>query len=205
MPKISNNTISVYNKDIKVDYKIDVNYNQEFMFYALIPEEFKELVKHLTEEELKVFNIVKRYKNKRDQYTHIYDPIISSKTENECLLLIKKCLDDFTTKSITQRDVIIVFYNPKDLCDYGSHHYNQEHPQIGMQFGLTYAVETSLKDKKVYSIYPPGGHMNGCVRVVRKEISLWGRSSIIIPDSPANRESLENLYNAFINLNTKMK
>ncbi len=39
----------------------------------------------------------------------------------------------------------------------------------------------------------------------RKEINIWNSATTIIPDTPENRATLENLYNAFQGLNEKLK
>lgn len=203
MAKVGTHTIHVYQKDIQKDYKVSLMYNNDYRFHVEIPLEFFNVVHHLDESILTEYSIGKIYKKKYD-YSN-YKPIIFAHTEELALEKTKKCFEYLTDKAVIQRNVIIVFYNPKDLCQYNEHFYNEEHPQIGMQFGLTYAVETSVGDKKVYSIYPEGGYRNGCVMQNRKELRLWNKASTIIPDTPENRATLENLYNAFIQLNEKLK
>ncbi len=200
MTKISTNNISIYHKDIKKDFKVIVCYSTSHKFYIEIPKDLYDVANHEDETTRHKYNIKKIFKTKKYTETN-YKLVVCGITEDEVIINAELCIKFLLGKSIVQRDVIIVFYNPKDLCDYNGHHYNQEHPQIGMQFGLTYAVETTSGDKKVYSIYPKGGHMQGCINTNRKEINMHNRSGTIIPDTPENREKLESIYNTFIKLN----
>lgn len=200
MAKVSTHTIKTYQKDIQKEFKLNLMYNSEFKFHMEIPLEFYDVVHHLSNHaELSI------EKTRKAKGVNVFKYYVTAQTESLCLDNTKKCLEHLVDKSVVQRNVIIVFYNPKDLCNYNEHRYNEEHPQIGLQFGLTYAVETSVGDKKVYSIYPEGGYRNGCVLQNRKELHLWNTASTIIPDTPENRATLENLYNAFIGLNEKLK
>lgn len=205
MPKISNNPMSIYHKDIKKDYTIVVMYNQDYAFYAVIPPEFNDIVHHLSEPECKELFIQKKYTTKRGyrDANAKYDPVIAAPSEGECLSRMKKCLESFVDKSVQQRKVIILFYNPKDTTNYNEHKYNEHHPQIGMQMGLTYATETSVGDKKVYSLYREYEAF-GRTNADRKELNLWNKAATIIPDTPENRETLEYLYNALKLLNDKL-
>jgi len=199
MPKISTNQVKIYHKDIEEYFTLVVMYNQTNRFYIEVPDPFTDIINHLSDEELEtlkiIFNHEKRSSNKK---------IISAETEEICIDLMKKAIKNLIDKRIVQRDVIIVFYNPKDECTYGDHRYNKEHPQIGMQIGLTYAIESTLGDKKVYSTYETKDWF-GDLRTNRTEIRLWNQSATVIPDTPQNRETLERLYDGFVKLNEKMK
>lgn len=206
MPKISNNDISVYHKDIRRNFKITVMYNQDHLFYAVIPSEFNEIINHLSGTECIELFIHKMYKakNKNIIKDATFTPIVTAGSEGECLSLMKKCLEQMVNKSIVQRKVIILFYNAKDNCNYNEHRYNDAHPQIGMQFGLTYAIETSVGESKVYSTYREWEAF-GEKRVDRTELRLYDGASTIIPDTPENRATLETLYNNLALLNSKIK
>lgn len=206
MAKISNNRIQVYHKDIEKDYDIVIMYNQWHHFFAVIPAEFQQIIHHFSEEENRKLSIVNqrisKYKVLPDSY------VIESETEGDCLSKTKDALKVLVDKSIQQRKVIIVFFNPKDVCQYNNHEYNKEHQQIGLQFGLTYAVETSVAEKKVYSTYtsyksPFNDEEEPIVN--RHEIQLWNKASIIIPDTPDNRIMLEQLYSNLITLIGRLK
>ncbi len=208
MAKVSTEIVKIYHKDIVKEFKVSVMYDDNYNFHIAIPEEFREIVHILDGSQMIDFNVRKKYKNKKDiilTTANSYEPVVSSMHKESCLDDFKKVLMFLVNKSINQRDVIIVFFNPKDLCQYNDHFYNEEHPQIGMQFGLTYAVETSVGDDKVYSIYPEGGHYEACTIRNRKEIRLWDKAATIIADTPENREALEGIYKGLILLNEKIK
>jgi hypothetical protein len=202
MPKISNNSVLIRHKDIDKRYDIVIMYNQKQHFYSTIPNEFKDVVHHFSEKEMEelfiVENRIGRYDSKE------YTAIIEAETEAECLFRMKECLKILVGKSIEQRNVIIVFYNPKDNCNYNDHRYNKEHPQIGLQFALTYAIETSVGDKKVYSTYD-SYEAFGETHINRHEMNLWNTASTIIPDTKENRKTLEQLYINLDKLNNKLK
>jgi len=203
MPKISNNSIKVFHKDIHKHYDIVVNYNQKRHFYAMIPLEFKEIVHHLSHEEQKSMFITEELKPPYGSKE--YEQFIDDETEGGCLKKVKNCLEILIDKSINQRKVIIVFFNPKDNCNYNDHRYNHEHSQIGLQFGLTYAVETSVGDKKVYSTYTVRTYLHGEEFVDRNELRLYDKAATIIPDTKENRIMLEQLYTNLVILMNKLK
>ena len=201
MPKVSTQTIKAYQKDISKEFKLSLIYNSDLGFHIEIPSEFFEVVKHLSNlSELSIVRIAKS-RNRVSEFKYF----VVAESESLCVINTKKCLEYLIDKAIVKRDVIIVFFNPKDTCTYNEHAHNKEHPQIGMQFGLTYAVETSIGEKKVYSLYTERTWLNGNVQEFRKEIYLYGKASTIIPDTPESREMLESLYNAFVSLNEKLK
>ena len=203
MPKISTNNVQIHNKHITKDYTVDIMYNQKHHFYANIHSEYRDIVHHLGDDKLKELSIVKDYAKKYPSAEDKYQPIIVGATENEVLSKMRTALTYFTDKSIVQRNVIIVFYNSKDIQHYNRHTYNKEHPQIGLQYALTYAVETSVGDKKIYATYTPYESF-GETRINIHELNLYHAASTIIDDTPENRATLEHLYTALFNLNKKL-
>jgi len=195
MPKISTKYIRVRNQDIDKGFDVVINYNKDFLFYAAIPIEFQHAVEHLTAQELKVLKIEMFRKSRAD--VHGY-PIVSSASETGCEADMKKALDFLISKTIAKRNVIIV--------DFKSESYNRgiptnpEHPVIGIAFSLTYAVESTSGENKVYSLYETYGD-----RVTRTEIYMHNRDLFrIIDDTPENRSALETLYKALNDLKEKL-
>lgn len=204
MPKISRNDMTIHHADIKKYFEVEIMYNQENLFYAKIDPSFDELFDHATHAKLNEFKATRFYKSSRYRLTNgPYSRIVKGDTESECLSNIRKFYEHFLTETIQKRDVIIVFYNPKDTTNYQQHKYNDAHPQIGMQFGLTYAVETTSGDKKVYNQYKTFDSFGEQI-IQRTELSLWNKASVIIDDTPGNREFLEGLYKALFTLNEKL-
>lgn len=208
MPKISNNQITAYHKDIKKFFDIVVMYNQEHTFYAVIPNQFKSVVHHFDNDKMTELGIDIKYKSKSrrwrsDTNQEDYEYIVSDNSEGSCLSKMKKTLEYLVDKSIEQRKVIILFYNAKDECRYNNHLFNNEHPQIGIQFGLTYAIETKVGENKVYSQYRTIDWF-GEPREERTELNLWDSAATIIDDTPENRFTLEALYDAFVKLRDKL-
>lgn len=200
MPQISKNNVEIYHEDIRKYYTITVMYNKDEHFYAIVPGEFHDIVHHLSKEEMDEMGISKKHKRR---FEAEYQPIVSTETEHDCLQGMTKAIKKLTGKAIEQRDVIIVFYNADFTSRYNSHEHNAEHPQIGMQYGLTYAVETSVGDKKVYSLYSKLDWF-GEEKTTRYEIDLYNKASTIIPDTEENRKMLEQLYSNFKELNKRL-
>lgn len=155
MPKISNNKVKIYHKDITKEYDVVVSYNQANKFYAKIDSNFNELLNHLSNKTMNDMNIIPEYEKKQDHYNGIKPNsyLVCGGSEVECLDIMKKALEYLVDKSIEQRKVIIVFYNQANKTQYNSHKFNPEHQIFGFEFALTYAIETTVGDKKVYSIY----------------------------------------------------
>lgn len=210
MPKISQNTFKLYHKEVTIDFNIEIHYNSENGFFIKLPPEYIISHSHLNNEQCEKFNTCIIFKNNRERYREDGKgiPIVKGQYEGICLENFKLLINHLLTSTITKREVIIVFYNPKDNTGYNSHKHNVEHPQIGLQFGLTYATETRVGENlPKYYIYSKNGesvsinHMHES----KREINLWNSSSTIIDDTPENREFLETMYKALINLNEKMK
>lgn len=199
MPKISNNTIKIFNKDINQSFNIEIHYNQGNLFYAELPKSLNDSWDHLAHSDKELFFTTTYYKSQRDRMNDKdAKRIVVADNEGECLNRITKLIKSLISEVIVKKEVIIVFYNPKDNCQYGSMKYNKEHPQIGIQFALTYAVETSVgsEGNKVYNVYTTrvDGWDNEKTVIDRKEISVYGNNCTIIDDTPENRVFLENIY-----------
>lgn len=208
MPKISNKEFRIRHKNLEKDFKVTVMYNQDHAFYIELPGEFKEVIHTLSESQLSTLGITKRYPTKGMKFeTSPYTPIVSKSSELEVIQATKMALEFLLDKTIILKKVIIVFYNSDMTMRYNEHRYNTGHPQIGLQFGLTYAIESTAGDKKVYSTYTerngyPEGHPD---RYIRSELGLWGAAATIIDDTEENRKVLESLYSAMASLRTKLK
>lgn len=207
MPKISSNSIQIKTDHIDKFYDFDVLYNKKNLFYINIPAEFKNTLDHLSIDSMKKISIKRVYKNETDRILNPanYTCIVSAGSELEVKELYREALKVLLSKSIKQRNVIIVFFQgDRDNTRYNRHEYNEEHHLIYTSLALTYAVETSIDDHKVYSIYSEYNAF-GETRINRKQISLYTPNSTVIEDTPENRKSLELIYEALKNLNEKLK
>lgn len=207
MPKISTNNIRIYTKKINEDFSIEVHYNQDNLFYAVLPERLNEAWDHLTEEQKKEFGASQYFKSMRDRMNGTnFKRIVSAANEGECLIAMKKVIESLIVSSIITRNVIVVFCNPKDNCQYGSFQENEHHPQIGVQFSLTYAVETRVGNgKNVYNIFKTYTGLRDEVETTRRELNFYGPNYTVIDDTPENREFLENVYSKLVALKDALK
>jgi hypothetical protein len=204
MPKISTNETKICHKDIDVRLKIVIMYNQKWSFYSIIPEEYKDAIQLLSKDDKKENKLREMYLGKFPKHGEEPKYIVHAENEYDCLNQAQAVIKVLLTNVVKKRDVIIVFYNPKNRSNYNNHLYNKEHDQIGLQFGLTYAVESSVEDKKVYSMYTEVYSHTKEKEYKRDELSLWNESATIIDDTPKNREMLEALYTSLHTINTKL-
>lgn len=202
MARVGHLNITVYGEHINKEFKLALNFNQEHDFHVFLPDELNDSFKHI--EDLNKYSARFHYKNRHETSAgKNWKAMVYGKTESECLASAKEILNYLAGASIKQRNVIIVFYKSDDTCKYNDHRYNNEHPQIGIKFGLTYAVETTLGEKKIYSQYREVDFPSG-QKIDRKELSLWNSAATIIDDTDANREMLERIYTAFVGLREKL-
>lgn len=205
MPKISNNQVTIYKETIKLHYTVVIMYNQNNMFYAVVPEEFNEHVKHLTDDERKTLYVSYERTNSRLQTKESSRFIICAETEQLCLERWKTAIKILAEKKIEKRNVIIIHFIPNNTTSYGSMSYNREHTQIGLQFGLAYALETKSGDTKNYKRIHTHKDNNGNEHTSYQDMSIYRGSCTVIDDTEENRLFLNNLYNALKNLHDKLK
>lgn len=211
MPKISSNNLSVYNheKKVKKTFKIEIMYNQDYSFYAKVPAEYHEVFEHMTQAKQKEFNGGYWSKTKYVFRAADKTPIVSAETEGVCLSMMKKLLEYMLTETVVERRVIILFYSgDKGRTQYNNYKANVQHEKIGLEMGLTYAVETSLGDVKTYQLVwecaKPFGE-RGEKEERREDINLLYGACTVIPDTKENRAALEKLYDMLKVLNENLK
>lgn len=206
MPKISNKSFKASNDDISKHYNVEVMYNSEKLFYVVIPAEFNEQVDLLSESQMKKWHISKIPLTKR--YNAEFKRIVNSTTEDDAVFKCKEAVEKMMKTAVKKRNVILIFYDEDNHCDYSGMKHNNEHPQIGLRFGLTYCVETCLgPDKKIYNLYTT--HKKASWNddedyTTRSEVSAWNSKFTVIDDTPANRAFLEDLYTKMNLLNKQL-
>lgn len=131
MPKISTNRIQVQNNDIYRNFDVVVFYDSNIKFFAKIPAEFSDIESLLSDEERTAFSI----KIKKEE------KIINDATEEGCLSKFRKCIDAFFEKSITKRDVIIVYYSMETNANWHTYKFDPAFPKIALNYGLTFSEE----------------------------------------------------------------
>jgi hypothetical protein len=91
--------------------------------------------------------------------------------------------------------IIVHFTSP--TTSYGGHSYNDQHPQLALQLGLTYATEFTIGSEKSYST-------EAKPRYGSSKFRLWDRDVTVIDDTKENRAWLESLYVALQNVETAL-
>lgn len=198
MPKIKSYTKTVSNgkSEIRLDY--DVMYNQDHHFYIEIPKVFEETFSLMPRDQLKPFNA------ETVRMGRAYGKqIVSSFSEAGVLGHFHDIIKHLLSSTTEERPVIMLFYQDTG-GSYNSHKYNDEHEQLGLLFGLTYAIEIALPgggkkycvEHKVKNLFVKEGEPE--FRVNREFFSPW--SCPIIDDTPENRAKLDSLYIGFKNI-----
>ena len=192
MAKIRQTSIRVTNTDVQKYYEVVIQYNSELKFFIEVPKEFYAVLETFSNEELAGLFIEKVYKRRFDQSNYKF--VVSQSSESMCLDRTKDSIRELMNRTVTKREVIIVFFNPKHVTEYGGLAHDKDFPQIGMQYALTYCTESASGDKKVYSIFT----MQDCFgeqKEIRTDVRIWNRNCIVIDDTPSNRFVLEDIYN----------
>jgi hypothetical protein len=194
MPKISKYGFRSNTQDIAKYFELDVQYSTPY-FFIEIPKEFMEAFKLFSKEQLADCN-GSLYLKKGHYGDGNRSGKVSAPTEQEAKANLDKAFLLLQQSSIIKTDVIMITFE-KDLHTghYPSSQYNDDHQRIGMKLGLKYCTKVQLGDKVVYNSY----RTQKCGdrdEIVRTEIST-DSEDVIIPDTPANRIFLENMYSKF--------
>lgn len=204
MPKISNNRIEVRHEERREHFDIEINYNQDHHFYAVIPSAFDKAFDLMTEEDRKKYYAERSYKSKRAAFNsdREYKRIISAPTEAEALSRMKVLCKHLISHELRVRNVIILRYREANT-NYHGERYNHEHPQVGMMLSLLYCKESSMAGGKPQ--YYTEREIGIDRRKVTESVSMtWENNARVIDDTPENRAFLENLYGAFVQLKKKL-
>lgn len=210
MPKISKNTIQIYNKkQSNTNFVIDILYNQDLKFYAVIPAAFNENFDLLSGSELEGFAATRKYKSVTDRVssTQNFERIISSDTEVGVLSNMKRFLEYLIDFTIVSRNVIILFFNTNGTTYNNMSFAKSKYPQIQMELGLVYCVETSIPNVGTpkYMQYRKTERLSGGFIEEKSEFNIWGKQCTVIDDTEENRAFLEKIYNGFSELISAMK
>lgn len=200
MPKIRTATIRLTPKGVvnATNIRIEIWYN-EGIFFSPLRDEYQTKYEGFEPEQLEKFGLTTREKfglttreiNRRKSLI-----CLTAKSEDELEKKIVKFYEKEIEGTTNSRKVIIIHYS-SPACSYGTHYYNEEHPQIAMELGLTYATEFTIGTEKSYSTPGHPRHHRGKFRI-------WDSGTTIIDDTKENRQWLETLYAALKNVETAL-
>jgi len=192
MPKIKTTSLRVAPEGVvnSMIVKVEIWYN-EGVFFSPLREEYYAKYEGFESEQLEKFGLTFREVNRSKSMI-----CIVAKTEGELEADMVKFYEKEILSSTSSRKVIIIHYS-SPTTSYGSHHYNEDHPQIALQLGLTYATEFVIGDEKSYSTQAKGRYSRGKFRI-------WDNGTTIIDDTKENRKWLETLYAALKNVETAL-
>lgn len=203
MPKIANHVIKIHGEKITESYKVEINYNSSEGFYIRVPEILLPAYSHLTDQDKITHNASFFYKRKMDHYNGKGTPIVSGDSEANVCENARKLFLKLAQSAITERPVILIFYEDKETGR--NHHTTQGFDPTGLEFGLTFCIETSVAGgDPVYYEYTERERFGEPV-IDRRAIHVWNSNCTIIDDTPGNKEFVINLYKALKELRTKMK
>jgi len=192
MPKIKTTSLRLTPKGVvnSTSIKVEIWYN-EGMFFSPLREDYYAKYEGFDSDKLEKFGLDFREINRSKSMI-----CISAKTEGELEEEIVKFYQKEIESTTASRKVIIIHYSSPNTS-YGSHHYNEQHPQIALQLGLTYATEFIIGEEKSYSTDAKGRYGRGKFRI-------WENGTTIIDDTKENRKWLESLYAALKNVETAL-
>lgn len=200
MPKISKKTIRAGSRSTAEEtFEVEVNYNQEELFYIKIPEKFNAVVDALESDQLKKYHAYKHDVSPRGRSLSAaksYHRAVNAPSEKEVVDRMQKFLTYLMAESVTVRKVILVYFMER-VTTYSGRAHNTEHPEIGMQYGLCYGTETKVgKQGKPFYHDEKGIRNDG----------LWNENGhVVIDDTPENRLFVESIYTALGALIAKLE
>jgi len=194
MPKISKYHMYYRHKGVQKNTEVQVMYNQKFIFYVKVPDEMAKACRVIGRD--KRDNLCIEEFNRKTSDSPETDYVICGGTESKCEENTRDAYAALSELSAVEKNVIIVLFE-NQTTTFNRHSYNNEHPQLAIKFGLTYAVETEISGSKEYTVEDSFKN--------RKILSLWNSGSTIIPDTEDNRESLELIYEALKTIHDRLE
>jgi len=190
MPKIKTTSLRLTPKGVvnSIHIKVEIWYN-DGVFFSPLREDYYAKYEGFDSDKLEKFGLDFREINRSKSMICIS---AKSELEDEIVKFYQKEIESTTAS----RKVIIIHYSSPNTS-YGSHHYNEEHPQIALQLGLTYATEFIIGEEKSYSTTAKGNYS-------RSKFRIWENGTTIIDDTKENRKWLESLYAALKNVETAL-
>jgi hypothetical protein len=233
MPKIGNKRERIKEADIDEVLEFTAHYNSELGFYAQLPMKLIENFDALTDEELKQFSARRKYARKWSHSDEPHQRIVTASTEDKLVAAMKILVLHLLRLTLVKVPVIVVefenqggreantFYNTKEPKRPGHEDEDDDDdededpdekdfnvlPKVGLTFEVTYCFRVSTRGTKdkfyKYSNYDAFGDK----REKREEVhvSSWRSNDIVIPDTPENRQFIEELHHALHLLVHKFK
>lgn len=205
MPKISKKTLQIREGDINESFEFTVNYNSANGFYAEIPARFNEQFDQLDEDERKTLGVWKQYKHKYHQQGGEHKNLVSGESETAVVTNMRAVAVRLLTMALEKVPVIIVYFSNEN----DRHHNDTDMklPKVGLHLSACYCFKVSTgPDSAKYYTYKEREWF-GETRTDRSEVYV-GRNRgdvTIIPDTPENRQFIEDLHKALALLVTKLE
>lgn len=204
MPKIStNNSIKIETEKFKMSEQVDVHYNKEVHFYIQIPDKYS--VQFDSIESIPYTCKIGKFFGQGN------DPrkkVVHGASEKEVLERAKEVFIKLASTSMEERNVIVVqleTHGIDDLSRKRNWYGDIDRPNIGLELQMTYATEVSVLGQKPKYYKYANNYRFGEDVVDRHEVNDGWRKNPVIPDTPENRQFLENIHEALIKLTTTMK
>jgi len=192
MPKIKTTNIRLAPESAVNASTISIEiWYKDGLFYTPLGGIFLQKYEGFEIEQLEKFDLEFMRLNSKKGYVSI-----TEKTEEALIAKAVKFYEKELEQTTSSRKVIIIHYS-SPTTSYGNHHYNEDHPQIALQLGLTYAVEFTIGDEKSYST-------DAKAKYGRTKFRMWDNGTTIIDDTKENRKWLETLYAALKNVETAL-
>lgn len=204
MPKISKKTLQIREGDLNENFEFTVNYNTANGFYAEIPAKLNEQFDQLEDQELKDLGAFKQYRYKYNRNGE-HKNLVSGESETAVVANMRKIAVRLLTMAMEKVPVIIVYFSNEN----DRHHNDTDMklPKVGLHLSACYCFKVSTgPDSAKYYTYKEREWF-GETRTDRSEVYV-GRNRgdvTIIPDTPENRQFIEDLHKALALLVTKLE
>lgn len=198
MPKISNKAIRVKHDDLDESVNFTIYYNQESSFWAEIPANLNEKFDQLQKDDLVKLSAERAYKYKH-QHNGPYKRIVTSESEAGVVNAMTALVNQLLTLLIEKEPVIIVRFENNNQFE--RHHDpnpdQRELKKVGLALSATYCFKVSTGGTQAKYYKYDERDWFGEMKTTRTEVHIHSRNeAIVIPDTPGNRQFIEDLHAA---------
>ena len=202
MPKICKRYVKIQEGDVKYTFDFTIFYSSKLGFYTEVPPGFDAQFEMLTDEQLKEFSAKKEFKYKYAQSGE-HKKLVRGKSEDGVEMALKNLLTYLLTADVKREPVIIVEFEPGDKPDEVDEEdkdlkTNELH-KLSLTFGVKYCEKVQAANQAPRYFHETESRVWKTTHTHRNEIDVDGWNSdrlLIMPDTPENRQFVEEMHGA---------
>jgi len=207
MPKIKSDHVRIRKGDVDEMIDFQIFYRTGFGFYAQLPTTLEEAFDSLTEKEQQGLFLIKEYPRKW-KLTGPHKKLVYADTEDDLKKRMTKALEHLFSLTVKRDPVIVLWYenrNENDDDDDDQRDPN-ELKSVGLELKAKFCnrITTASGEPKYYSEYE--AEWFGEMQKRRDEVYISRHDPpVIIPDTPENRQFVQELHKAIKELVKKLE